>query len=265
MPQIFSTIWNSVLYTPILQALIFFYHLFGDSFGMAIIALTLAIRGISFPLSVPAMKSQKKMMELQPKLAELKKKHADKIELQKAQLELYKSHGVNPGAGCLPQIIQILILIALYNVFLKFLNGGQVDGASVNMNFLWLDLSKPDHLYIFPVLAGLSQFLYSLMLRPGTEHPHPKEKLETKKEKKEEKGEMGMAEEIQNQMMFMMPIMTLVISLKFPSGLTLYWVITTVFSIIQQWFLTGPGGLRYYWMLAKNKILPGKRDKTVAV
>lgn len=254
LPQLFSTLWTNVLYTPILQALIILYHLFGDSFGLAIIALTAAIRAISFPLSVPAMKSQKKMMELQPKLAELKKKHADKMELQKAQLELYKSHGVNPGAGCLPQIIQIIILIALYRVFMSFLSGGKIDGSLINMSFLWLDLSKPDQFYVFPVLAGVTQLFYSLMLRPGTEHPHPKEKLETKKEKKTEKKEMEMAEEIQSQMTFMMPIMTLIISLKFPSGLTLYWVITTVFSIAQQWLLTGPGGLKYYWETIKIKI-----------
>lgn len=256
MPQLLSTLWTNVLFTPILQALIFLYHLLGDSFGLAIIALTVAVRGISFPLSIPAMKSQKKMMELQPKLAELKKKHTDKIELQKAQLELYKSHGVNPGAGCLPQIIQIIILIALYRVFLNFLNGGLIDNTHINMGFLWLDLSKPDHFYVLPALAGITQFLYSLMLRPGTEHHEEKKPRKIGSgSAKEEKGEMEMAEEIQNQMMFMMPIMTLVISLKFPSGLTMYWVVTTVFSIIQQWILTGPGGLTYYFALAKSKII----------
>lgn len=256
MPPIIMSLWTNVFYAPILQALIFFYHLTGNSFGLAIIALTAIIRGISFPLSLPAMKSQKKLQALAPELSALKKKHKEKAELQKAQLELYKSHGVNPGAGCLPQILQILILIALYNVFTNFIHGGQIDGSMINMNFLWLDLSKPDQLYILPVLAGVTQLLYSLMLRPGTEHPHPKEKQDTKKEKKEEKNEMEMAEEIQSQMMFMMPAMTLIISFQFASGLTLYWVVTTVFSIIQQWLVTGPGGLRYYWAVVMQKLRP---------
>lgn len=250
-------LFNTILYTPIVNALIFLYHGLGNSFGLAIIALTIVLRGITIPLTIPALKSQKKMQGLQPELAKLKKKHLDKKQLQMAQLEFYKQHGVNPGAGCLPQILQIIVLIALYQAFLKFINGGQIDGATINMRFLWLDLSKSDPFYILPVLAGLTQLIYSFMLRPGIEHPHsaisPKSRksLNTPKQQAQEKD---MAEEIQGQMTFMMPIMTVIISLKFPSGLALYWVITTVFSVVQQWFITGPGGLKYYWVLAKSKL-----------
>ncbi len=248
--------FNTFLYTPLLQTLVFLYHLLGDSFGLALIALTVGLRAVMVPFTIPSIKSQKKLLDLQPEIQALKKQHKDnKMEFQKAQLALYKSHGVNPGAGCLPQIIQIVILIALYRVFLNFLNGGDIDGKTVNMNFLWLNLGKPDPYFTLPLLAGLSQLVYSLMLRPGTEHPHPKEALVAKKEQKEEKDEMAMAQEIQNQMLFMMPIMTTVISLRFPSGLALYWVISTVFSLVQQWVLTGPGGLRYYWSLAQEKVL----------
>ena len=251
--------FQTFLYNPLLNSLIFFYHLLGDSFGLAIVALTVAIRAVLVPLTIPSIKAQQKMMEIQPEIEKLKKKHkGDKPGLQKAQLELMKTHGVNPGAGCLPQIVQIAILIALYQVFNNFLTGGQIDGQTVTMNFLWLDLSRPDQFYIFPVLAGLTQLVYSLMLRPGTEHPHPKEtpKMD-KKEKQEEKTEMGMAQEIQNQMLFMMPLMTMIISLRFPSGLSLYWVITTVFSVVQQWLVTGPGGLKYYWGIIH---LPWKKN-----
>lgn len=251
--------FQTFLYNPLLNSLIFFYHLLGDSFGLAIIALTLAIRAVLVPLTIPAIKAQQKMLDLQPEIEKLKKKHqGDKAALQKAQLELMQGHGVNPGAGCLPQIIQIAILIALYQVFNNFLSGGQIDGNSVNMNFLWLDLSLPDRLYIFPILAGLTQLVYSLMLRPGAEHPHPNEVPPTSPKSltspKQERDEMTMAQEIQNQMLFMMPLMTVIISLRFPSGLSLYWVITTVFSVIQQWFITGPGGLKYYWALVNEKL-----------
>lgn len=239
--------FNTYLYTPILNVLIFLYHWLGDSFGLAVVGLTVGIRAILIPLTAPAMRSQQKMMELAPKLAKLKKKHADKLQRQQAQLALYKSHGVNPSAGCLPQIVQIIILIALYQVFNNFLQGGTIDGVAVNMSFLWLDLAKPDRFYVLPILAGLTQLIYSLMLRPGTEHPHPPEKLVSKPAVKIEKDEMSMAAEIQNQMLFMMPLMTLVISLRFPAGLSLYWVVMTVFSIAQQWFVTGPGGLVFYW------------------
>ena len=117
--MIFDLLFNTLFFTPLLTALVFLYHLLGNSFGLAIIALTVGLKLLLVPLTISSIKSQKKMMDLQPKLSELKKKHADKAELQKAQLELYKSHGVNPGAGCLPQILQIVILIALYQVFLK--------------------------------------------------------------------------------------------------------------------------------------------------
>ena len=239
-------VFNTYLYQPILQSLIFFYHLLGDSFGWAIIGMTLAIRLISAPLTIPAMRVQQKLQKLHPELEKLKKAHSDKKELQKAQLELYRQHGVNPGAGCLPQIVQIVILIALYQVFMNFLNGGVIDGQTINMTFWWLDLSKPDKYYILPVLAGVSQLIFSMMLKPGTEHPHQVEKIVKPKDIKEEKTEMDMATEIQNQILFMMPLMTAIISLKFPSGLALYWVMTTVFSVIQQWIMTGPGGLKYY-------------------
>lgn len=247
----------SVVYNPILNVLIVLYHVLGNSFGLAIIALTILIRGITVPLTIPAMKSQQKMQKLQPEIEKLKKQHTDKKELQKAQLELLRSHGVNPGAGCLPQILQIVILIALYQVFNSFLRGGTIDGSLVNMRFLWLDLSKPDQIYVLPALAGLTQLAYSLMLRPGTEHPHEGEKQKGKDAKQEQKNETEMAQEIQSQMLFLMPIMTVFIALKFPSGLSLYWVITTVFSVIQQWMLTGPGGLTYYWAVAKSKLHPG--------
>lgn len=249
-----NNVFNTFLYQPILSSLTFLYHLLGDSFGLAIIVLTLLIKGVMAPLTIPAIKSQKKIQELQPKLQTLKKKHQDKKKLQLAQMELYKSHGVNPGAGCLPQIVQIIILITLYRVFLNFLNGGQIDGTQVNMQFLWLDLAKPDPYYVLPVIAGLSQLLYSLMLRPGLEHPHQSQKRKTKKEKKTQQDEKDMAQEIQSQMMFMMPLMTTLIALRFPSGLALYWVISTIFSFAQQYLFTGPGGLKYYWNLAKNKL-----------
>ena len=163
----------------------------------------------------------------------LKSKHKDKAALQKAQLELYKKHGINPAAGCLPNILQLIILIALYQVFMNSLKG---DSTSFNTSFLWLNLTTSDPLYILPILAGLSQLVLSLMLSPAIEH-HPE------KTAKKTEDVQDMAETMQQQMLFMMPIMTGIIALKFPSGLALYWVATTVFSVIQQYFVSGWGGL----------------------
>ena len=225
----------------IYQCLLFFYNLFGGNLGLSIVALTIAIKIILIPLVVPTIKSAKKMQELKPKLDSLKEKYSDKTKLQQAQLELYKEHGINPAAGCLPQIVQIIILIALYQVFMKFLAQPQINGVPVNFSFLYFNLTKPDHLYILPVLAGLTQFIFSLMMTSGIEShvQNPKKK----DDKQKEENNLEMAQSMQTQMVYMMPLMTVVISLNFQSGLILYWVVSTVFSIIQQYYFSGWGGL----------------------
>jgi YidC/Oxa1 family membrane protein insertase len=238
---------NNLLY----QVLLFFYHLFGGNLGLPIIAITLLTKIILIPLVVPSMKSAKKMQELKPALDKLKNKYKDKAELQKAQMALYKEKGINPAAGCLPQIVQIVILISLYQVFINFIKQPSIGGIMVNPHFLYLDLTKPDSTYIMPVLAGVSQFIFSLMMQAGVEShvQNPKKKVE----KKKEEGSLEMATSMQQQMLYMMPLMTVVISLKFQSGLVLYWVISTVFSVIQQYYFSGLGGLKP--VLLKLKII----------
>lgn len=229
---------NNILY----QALVFFYHLFGGNLGLPIIAITLITKFILIPLVIPSMKSAKKMQELKPALDRLKEKHKDKVGLQQAQAALYKEQGLNPAAGCLPQIAQIIILISLYQVFMDFIKQPSIGGQIVNPHFLYLDLTKPDHFYIMPILAGITQFIFSLMMQAGTESHvvNPKKK----EEKKKEEDNLEMAASMQQQMLYMMPIMTVVISLNFQSGLILYWVVSTLFSIVQQYYFSGLGGLK---------------------
>lgn len=238
------------LINPITQALIFLYQILGDNFGLAVITLTLLIRLVLFPITLPALRSAQKMQKLKPKLDKIKKKHkGDKAKQQQAQLELYKEHGVNPAGGCLPQIVQVIILIALYRVFTGFIDQGTINGATINMNFLWLNLAESDPYYILPVLAGSAQFLYAFMMRTGLEQDveNPKDK----KAKQEEEDSLEMAQSIQQQMVYLMPIMTVVIASRFPSGLALYWVATTLFSFGQQLTVSGPGGL----LTAKDQLL----------
>ncbi len=234
----------NLLTQPILQVLIFLYNLLGQNLGWSIVALTLLIQIVLFPLSLPALKSAKKMQELKPHLDKIKSKHkGDKTKLQQAQLALYKEHGVNPASGCLPQIVRMVILIALYQVFIGLLHSGQINGAKFATNFFWLDLAKPDPKFILPILAAVSQLVFSLMMTTGLEHhlDNPQ------KPKKPEEDNLEMAQAIQQQMLFMMPIMTGLIALRFPSGLALYWVTSTVMSAIQQYVVSGPGGLVYYF------------------
>jgi YidC/Oxa1 family membrane protein insertase len=228
---------NGILY----QALLFFYQLFGGNLGLSIIAITLITKIILFPLVIPSIRSAKKMQDLKPELDRLKAKYTDKAALQQAQVALYKEKGINPAAGCLPQILQIIILISLYQVFMYFLKQSAVGGINLNPYFIYLDLTKPDRTFIMPILAGVSQLVFSLMMQSGavSEVKNPK-KIE---EKKKEENSLEMASSMQQQMVYMMPLMTVIISINFQSGLVLYWVISTVFSLVQQYFFSGWGGL----------------------
>lgn len=226
-----------------------FLHGFLPNLGLAIIVFTIIIRSLLLFITLPSLKSMEKIKKLKGEINELKKKYKkDPKALQLAQVALYKKHNVNPLAGCLPQILQIVVLISLYRALMGIVNSnGQYQ---INNNFFWLDLTKPDALFILPVLAFLSQLLFSIMLSPGAETPDiipNKSKNKNIKElnKKEESTAM-MAASMQKQMMFMMPIMTFVLALSFPSGLTLYWIMSTIYSIFQQYFISGWGGLQTY-------------------
>lgn len=229
--------------------------------GLAIIALTLMIRAALLPLTLPAMKSQNKIRELQPQLNALKGKFGDdKIALAQAQQALYKENKINPLSGCLPYLLQFAVLIALYQVLRQFL-GDDANGLTNNIYFLGLDLTQRDTTYILPVLAAGAQFLLSMMIMPGanTRNIIPDESKSKKARKANEKEESmaDMAGMMQKQMMYVMPVMTGVFAATFPAGLAVYWVTTTVFSVVQQYFISGLGGLAKY--------IPGHKEKDFTV
>lgn len=237
------------------EVLLFFYQLTG-SLGLAIILLTLAVRFLLLPLTLPSLKARKKIKKLKPKLDKLKKKHkGDKQAAQKAQMELYQKYNVNPLSGCIPQLVQIGLLIFLYRSLINFLGQDQVNGVMLETRFLWLNLTEFDSLYILPVLAGLFQLLLSLMISPGGEVrdvvPNQAKNKQIEQENEEEEDVAEMAASMQQQMIFIMPVMTVFIASRFPSGLALYWIVTTLFSLGQQYVISGPGGLKSYWQRAQ--------------
>lgn len=234
----------------LLEVILFLYQATGD-LGIALITFTILVRTILFPLTYSSLKITHKMRELQPELKQLQKKHGkDKKALQAAQLELYQRYNVNPLAGCLPQILQIAVLIFLYQVLIKFLGQPEVNGITIDPHFFGLNLSGKDPSYILPVLAGVTQLILSLMIAPGAEQPdvtpNDAKSKKLKKENEKEENFAEMAASMQQQMLFIMPIMTGFIALNFPAGLSLYWVVTTIFSIGQQWYISGLGGLVSY-------------------
>lgn len=257
-------LWNLLLYQPLVNALIFFYEILFRNFGLAIVVLTLAIRALLIPLTLPSMRTAQKMKELAPELAKLKKKYADdKKKLAQAQMELYRQHGANPAAGCLPQIIQLIVLIALYQAFIGVLqpNGDIVaklnqvlypslklaEGTIINTQFWYLNLAKPDVFRLtglafplpglFLILAALSQFISSKMMMPEVA------KLQKKAEKTETKTD-DMVTSMQSQMLYLFPLMTIFIGFTFPSGLILYWFIFSLSTVVQQYYISGWGGLK---------------------
>lgn len=196
------TIWNQFFIWPILNALIalyktFEYLSFPGPLGFAIISLTIIMRFILWPVMAIQMHSAKKMQRLKPHLDELTKKHKeDKQALQKAQMELYKEHNVNPAAGCLPLLLQMPVLIALYNVFhhlfqitdvAKIIS--EVNGVvylpwlrltSFDLTFLGIDLTlKPSQwqthgywLFVIPVATAFLQwFQTNLMIQQSKSTP----------------------------------------------------------------------------------------------
>jgi YidC/Oxa1 family membrane protein insertase len=241
--------------------LVSLYSVVGNM-GLSIILFTILIRTLLIPLTLPSLKARKKITELKPELDKLKKKHGDdKKALQMAQVELYKKYNVNPLSGCIPQLVQFFILISLYRSMTSFLGDGFETGIEINNDFLWFNLTQPDNKFILPILAGLFQFIMALMIAPGGEVrdivPNQSKSKKVQKENAKEEDMAGMAATMQKQMLFVMPVMTGFVAARFPAGLALYWIITTLFSIGQQYLISGLGGLKTY--LLRLKLISAKK------
>jgi YidC/Oxa1 family membrane protein insertase len=237
-------IYNLIFYRPLFNFLIWLYNVIpGHDIGLAIIILTIAIRVILFPLYYQSIRSQKALQDIQPKVEELKKKYKDEKEkLAQEMMNLYKNEKVNPFSSCLPLLIQFPFLIAVYQVFRKGLvsqgmemlypfiaNPGQINPIS----FGFLNLGAPN--IILAILAGLAQFWQSKMLfakkPPVLDH----------KEIKGSQDEKALAM-MNKQMIYFMPIFTVIIGMSLPAGLTLYWFFTTLLMALQQLWMFGKKG-----------------------
>jgi len=225
-----------ILYKPLFNALIFLVWLMPfHNVGLAIIILTIIIRLILLPSLLKATRQQKRMRDLQPEIAEIQKRYKDDRQKQSQELmAFYKRNKVNPIGSCLPLLIQLPILLILYYVFINGLNTARFDllypftprPESINTLFLGLDLAKPDR-FILPLIAGVLQYFQSRQLMPQT---------------KSDKGASGstgqeMQAMIGKQMMYLMPVFTVIISGRLPAALPLYWSVTTLFMIAQQWWV----------------------------
>lgn len=205
--SLFSPITD--LFTAVLTAIYSILEKFGvGSYGLAIIILTVIIKTLLYPLTKKQIESLKGMQEIAPKLKKLQEKHKDNPQLlQQKMLQLYQDAGVNPFAGCLPMLIQMPILMAMYYTFFSFDYGGSAP------SFLWVpNLSETDPIYVLPLLAAGTTFLM--------------QKLSTVETTQQTKI-----------MMIFFPLFMGFISINLPAGLVLYWTTQNVVQIVQQHFV----------------------------
>lgn len=187
-----------------------------ESYGVAIILMTIVIKMALYPLTVKQVVSMKAMQEIQPEMKKLQDKYKNNPqEMQKKVAELYKEKGVNPVAGCLPLLAQMPILIGIFYAIRDY------DYASAAPSFLWLDnLSAADPYYILPVLSALTTYI----------------------QQKQTTAKQGANAQMKMMTLFM-PLFIGWISMTFPSGLVLYWVVSNIMQILQQWWMYRNGSL----------------------
>ncbi len=255
-----TDLWNTFLVHPLMALALTMYSIVHD-FGLAIILVTVLIRLVVYPLYRTQIRSQRAMQELGPAMNQLKAKYGkDRQRFAEEQMKLYKEHGVNPAAGCLPLVLQLPILFALYSALLQLgcglgkgggncpgltfdeaqsvlgfiagvvpnpiALGGTLDTTAHWLPWLTAGLQHPDPLFILPVLAGLFQLIASVMAMPAkpVQSDDPNQRMF-------------------QSMAYTFPLMTVVLGAQFPAGLTIYWIATTLFQIVQQYFVSGWGQL----------------------
>jgi YidC/Oxa1 family membrane protein insertase len=242
------TIFNEIIYLPLYNLLVFVYNIIPlHDFGLAIIIVTILIKLVLVPLSKKQIESQKKMQELQPKIKEVQNKHKnDKEKQSRALMELYKENKANPLSGCLPMIVQLVFLIAIYRVFFNISNAGlAVDPSQlysfvhnpgqINRMFLGIiDLVSVINLGQI-TLASLPHIIL-VLLAAGSQYIQTK-MLMAKQAVSAKASQADFAQMMSKQMLYLGPLLTLFIGIKFPAGLALYWLVSTAFMIAQQYYI----------------------------
>lgn len=229
-------LFHTIVYQPLYNILILFYNIVpGKDFGISIILITILIRTVLIPLYKKQIESQKKLQELQPKIKALQEKtKGDKEQQTKQLMELYKEHKTNPFSGCMPLVVQLIFLIAIYQVLIKISSNGLAidpaqlysfvsDPGKINQFFLFVvDLTKPS--IVIAALAAIAQYFQTKMLMAN----------QPAVPKKDDSAQPDMAQIMSKQMLYLGPFLTLFIGIKFPAGLSLYWLAGTLFMLIQQ-------------------------------
>ena len=229
-----GTLYTEIFYRPLFNAVVFLYDILpGHDFGLAIIALTAVIRILFFPLSIRTVRSQKELNQLNPKMQEIKQRLKGDSSAQSAEImKLYKDHNINPLAGCLPLIIQLPILIALYRAFIAGLKPENLvmlykfvsnPGVINKISFGFIDITSK--MPLLAIFAGVAQFIQAWATKAQNQGSSPNKEMAA----------------LNSQMLYFFPIMIIVIGWNLPAGLVLYWITTTVFSVLEQLYIKHRG------------------------
>jgi len=250
--NIFITTFNELLFNPLLNLLVFLYELPFFDFGVAILALTLLTKVILWPLNSKAIISQKetqeKTQEMQKEMREIQQKFKDNKQKQSEEImKLWREKKFNPFSSFVPMIIQIIILIALFQVLRTIVNPESElalysfisEPEEINFHFLGvIDLAAKSSSQvggiILAILTGITQYFSSKMI--FTRKAKAKKKIQESNNKKDPKQEMQekMQKMMQTQMTYFMPVFIAFITLSFPAALALYWFASTLVGYLQQ-------------------------------
>jgi YidC/Oxa1 family membrane protein insertase len=243
-----SFLWNEAILNPMVNALLWLYALLGNNFVLALTIFTVLVRLITLPLNIRQQKSMLKTQEMQPQIKAIQDKYRDNP--QKMQEEFQKI-GYNPAetlSGCLPLIIQMPILIGLYRAIFfllgstpqallelsdrayDFINLGAL--LPVDNRFLWLNLGQPDPFYVLPVLVFATMFLQQKLLTPVSQASQKNNSNSNKKSQQPDP-----TAQMNQTMLYTMPIMFGFLSLQFSAGLSIYWVLANIIGVFQGYYV----------------------------
>lgn len=238
-----SVLWNTVFYQPIYNILVFIINniTFGDV-GFAIILVTIIIKLILSPLTKKSIKSQILMKRMEPEIKQIKKDFPNKEEQAKKTFDLYKKYGTNPFSGCLVVIIQLPIIFALYYVFY---NGISIQKDIIypfiqiptvmHTNFLGLIEMGSKSLFL-GIFAGFTQFIQGYLASPSkTKKIEIVKEIETKDGKKDFQEQLS--DSMQMNVKYILPIFIGFVAWKISAAVALYWVVSNIFTIVQEWYI----------------------------
>ncbi|MCH7699494.1 MAG: membrane protein insertase YidC [Chloroflexi bacterium] len=235
--ELIGWLWSNGLVIPMTNLLVLLARLSFGSFGIAIILFTIIIRLLTWPLTRQQLRASRAMQSTQPQIQAIQKKYSDPKRRSEETMKVYREAGFSP-LGCIwPMLAQFPIMIALFQS-IRFTLGSTPESlfglsqrlypldflrtaVPLDRQFLWMDMGQPDSTLIMAVLVGASTWVQQRMTTPATASADPSQ------------------QQMNNTMMFMMPLMFAFFTLQFPSGLALYWVATNVIGVVLQYFYQG--------------------------